>query len=52
MPAPTSPAHGMVMTQATRMLPATPQRTAESLRVAPAPSTEPEIVCVVDTGNP
>ena len=52
MPAPTSPAHGMVITQATRMLPATPHRTADSLRVAPAPSTEPEIVWVVETGKP
>jgi hypothetical protein len=34
------------------MLPATPQRTAEKRRVAPAPSTEPEIVCVVETGKP
>ena len=32
------------------MLPATPQRTAESLRVAPEPITEPETTCVVETG--
>ena len=42
----------MVRIHATRMLPATPQRTAEKPRIAPAPSTEPEIVCVVETGNP
>ncbi len=29
-----------------------PQRTAESPREAPAPITEPEIVCVVETGKP
>ena len=40
------------MTQARRMFPATPQRTAFSRRVAPAPSTEPDTVCVVETGNP
>ena len=34
------------------MLPATPQRTAESRFVAPAPSTEPEITCVVESGYP
>ena len=50
--APTSAAHGIVITHATRMLPATPQRTAESRRDAPAPMTEPEIVCVVETGKP
>ena len=40
------------MTHATRMFPATPQRTALSRRVAPAPRTEPEIVWVVETGKP
>ena len=50
--APTAAAHGIVMIQATRMLPATPQRTAESRRVAPAPMTLPEITCVVETGKP
>ena len=34
------------------MLPATPQRTADSRRDAPAPITEPEIVWVVETGKP
>jgi hypothetical protein len=40
------------MIQAATMFPATPQRTAEKRFVAPAPSTEPEIVCVVETGKP
>ena len=40
------------MIHAATMFPATPQRTAESLREAPAPMTQPEIVCVVETGNP
>ena len=34
------------------MFPATPQRTAWKPRTAPAPSTEPEIVWVVETGKP
>ena len=34
------------------MFPAIPQRTAENLRLAPAPITQPVIVCVVETGNP
>src|SRR3712207_597286 len=34
------------------MLPATPHRTAERRRAAPAPITAPEIVCVVDSGKP
>ena len=41
---------GIVNTQAGRMFPATPQRTAETL-VAPAPRTLPEIVCVVRGGR-
>ena len=40
------------MIQAMTMFPATPQRTAESRREAPAPMTLPEIVCVVETGKP
>ena len=52
MAAPTSAAHGIVSSQAVRMLPATPQRTAERRLAAPAPSTEPETVWVVDTGKP
>ena len=50
--APTAAAHGIVRIHATTMFPATPQRTAENLVLAPAPRTEPEIVCVVETGNP
>ena len=34
------------------MLPATPQRTAETRLAAPAPITAPEIVCVVESGKP
>ena len=52
IPAPTSQAQGMVRIHATRMFPATPQRTAESRVLAPAPSTAPLIVCVVETGKP
>ena len=42
----------MVMSHAIATFPATPQRTAEALRAAPAPITQPVIVCVVDTGMP
>src|SRR5574338_338422 len=52
MAAPTSAAAGSVRIHATRMFPATPQRTAENPRIAPAPSTEPDTVWVVDTGKP
>ena len=34
------------------MLPATPQRTAESRLAAPAPMIAPDITCVVDSGKP
>src|SRR3954452_14631982 len=34
------------------MLPATPQRTAETRLAAPAPMTPPEITWVVDSGKP
>ena len=34
------------------MLPATPQRTAESRLPAPAPITPPLITCVVESGKP
>ena len=37
----------MVSTQAQTICPATPQRTAESRRVAPTPTIAPVIVCVV-----
>ena len=43
---------GIVSNQAKTMLPATPQRTAESRLVAPAPSTAPEITWVVESGYP
>src|ERR671927_1417677 len=43
---------GSVRTQATAMLPATPQRTADRRLAAPAPMTPPEITCVVERGNP
>src|SRR3954447_9308097 len=34
------------------MLPATPQRTAESRFAAPAPMIAPDMTCVVDSGKP
>src|ERR671933_990686 len=43
---------GSVSTQATTMLPATPQRTAETRLAAPAPMIPPEITCVVESGKP
>lgn len=43
---------GIVKTQAQMMLPATPQRTAESLLLAPTPTIAPAMVCVVLTGMP
>ena len=42
----------MVMTQAIITFPATSQRTADARRAAPAPITQPVMVCVVDTGMP
>ena len=42
----------MVRTQAQTMLPATPQRTAESLFTDPTPTMAPVMVWVVDTGTP
>ena len=50
IPAATSAAAGIVRTQATTMFPATPQRTAESRFVAPAPMTAPDTTCVVESG--
>ena len=47
-----SPAAGIVSTQAQTIRPAIPQRTAESRCVAPTPTIEPVIVCVVLTGMP
>ncbi len=43
---------GMVKIQAQIIFPATPQRTAESLLVAPTPTIAPVIVWVVLTGIP
>ena len=34
------------------MLPATPQRTAETRLAAPVPMIAPEITCVVESGKP
>ena len=45
-------AAGIVRTQAQTIWPATPQRTADSRRVAPTPTIAPVIVCVVLTGTP
>ena len=42
----------MVRIQAHTTRPATPQRTADSRRLAPTPTMPPVIVCVVDTGMP
>ena len=42
----------MVRIQATMMLLATPQRTAEVRRAAPTPTMAPVMVWVVDTGMP
>src|SRR5918994_4392037 len=50
--APTAADAGRVSTQATTMLPATPQRTAETRLAAPAPMIAPEIVWVVESGKP
>jgi hypothetical protein len=40
------------MIQAITILPATFHLTAETLRAAPTPITDPVTVCVVDTGMP
>src|ERR1019366_392160 len=45
-------APGTVSTHAQTMRPATPQRTAVSLRTLPTPTIAPVIVCVVETGMP
>src|ERR1044072_3504875 len=45
-------ASGIVRIQAQTIRPATPHLTAESLRVAPTPTIDPVIVCVVETGVP
>ena len=43
---------GIVRTHAQTICRATPQRTADSRRVAPTPMIAPVIVCVVLTGMP
>ena len=43
---------GMVRTHAQRMRVVTPQRTALTRWLAPAPMMQPVITCVVDTGRP
>src|SRR5215208_639607 len=48
----TSAAAGIVSIQAHTIRPATPHLTADSRRVAPTPTIEPVIVCVVETGVP
>ena len=50
--APIAAAAGSVSSQAMTMLPATPQRTADSFFVAPTPMMALKITCVVDTGMP
>ena len=45
-------AAGIVSTQAQTIWPATPQRTADSRRVAPTPTIAPVIAWVVLTGTP
>ena len=47
MTAPTAAAAGIVSTHAHTICRATPQRTADSRRVAPTPTIAPVIVCVV-----
>ena len=44
--------NGRVSTQAMTILPAMPQRTAESRFVAPTPRMAVETTCVVLTGRP
>ena len=48
----TKAAAGIVRTQAQTIRPATPHFTADKRRVAPTPTIEPVIVCVVETGVP
>ena len=43
---------GRVMIHARKMFRPTPQRTADKLRLDPAPRIEPETTCVVLTGKP
>src|SRR5437016_9172290 len=48
----TPAAAGIVSTHAQTIRPATPQRTADSLVVAPTPTIAPVITCVVEAGMP
>ena len=48
----TKAAAGIVNIQAQTIRPATPHLTADKRRVAPTPTIEPVIVCVVETGVP
>src|SRR4051812_12503500 len=43
---------GMVRTHAQMIVPASPQRTADTACVDPTPTIDPVMVCVVDTGIP
>jgi len=45
-------AAGIVRIQAHTIRPATPHFTADNRRVAPTPTIDPVIVCVVETGVP
>ena len=48
----TKAAAGIVSIQAQTIRPATPHFTADNRRVAPTPTIDPVIVCVVETGVP
>ena len=50
--APSSAAAGIVVIQATKMRRAIAQRVRRKRCATPVPSTEPVIVCVVETGKP
>src|SRR5437867_891276 len=52
VPAPMLNAAGIVSTQAHMICPATPHRTADHRRVAPTPTIDPVIACVVLTPTP
>ncbi len=49
---PTSAAAGSVISHASTIRPATPQRTSASRRPRPAPRMLPEATCVVDNAKP
>ncbi len=50
--APTMPADGMVISHATAIRPATPQRTSAPRRPSPVPRIDPVATWVVDSGRP